>query len=164
MKNITMMDPTNLEKVIDVFFALREKDNQPITIPGLALACGFSKSGDILDTLREAAEGTSTYPDRAVFLLTRAVTRIEDHCLVNGLNGRFSAPLSKFCLGAYHNVKDTNEQTQNVTQLAIVFSDPDAPAATPKAQIITQAPKQLNSQQAPAIVFESSISDMVAAL
>lgn len=124
MRNLTMMDPTNFGKIIDTHFAVRVSENQPLTVPALALACGFSRTSDIVNTLREAEEGESPYPQSSITALTRAVTKIEDYCLTNGLMGKFPAPLTKFCLGAYHSVKDTNENSnQGVTQLAIVFSD-----------------------------------------
>lgn len=169
MKNLTMMNEKNLDKVINTYFALKNKDGEPFTIPGLALACGFSRSGDILATLREAEEGESPYPQSSIITLTRAVTRVEEHCLVNGLKGKFPAALAKFCLGAYHNVKDTNEnQNQSVTQLAIVFSDNDQPkllqANNQQASNLLAINPQSQSFPKMQIAFDSEIDNLIAAL
>jgi len=170
MKNLTMMNPKNLGKVIETYFALRTKEQEPFTLPGLALACGFSKTGDILGTLREAEEDQSTYPEDSINLLTRALTTIEDHYLTNGLKNKFPAPLTKFCLGAYHNVRDTNEQAnQSVTQLAIVFSDSQgAPALIGPNQQSTQLqlvnPQTMQSLPMMGNAYDSEVDALIAQL
>lgn len=165
MRNPTMMNTPNLEKIINTYFGLKTRDGEPFTIPGLALACGFSKSGDILGTLKEAEDGESPYPEPSVQALTRAVTRVEEHCLVNGLKGKFPAALAKFCLGAYHNVKDTNENAnQTVTQLAIVFSeDPTKQIPAPVRPLLINQNPNINPLYLPS-VFDREIDNMVAAL
>ena len=165
-----MMNPKNLGKVIETYFALRTKEQEPFTLPGLALACGFSKTGDILGTLREAEEEQSTYPEDSINLLTRALTTIEDHYLTNGLKNKFPAPLTKFCLGAYHNVRDTNEQAnQSVTQLAIVFSDSQgAPALIGPNQQSTQLqlvnPQTMQSLPMMGNAYDSEVDALIAQL
>lgn len=171
MKNLTMMNPKNLDSVINTYFALKKKEAEPYTLPGLALACGFSKTGEVLGTLQEAEEDQSTYPLESIRLLTRAVTLIEDHCITNGLKGKFSAPLAKFCLGAYHNVRDTNEQAnQSVTQLAIVFSDglPKITDTSNNRQFTIQnnAPDPTQMQYLPRMgnAFDSEVDALIAQL
>lgn len=162
MKNLTMMNTKNLDSVINTYFALKSRDGEPFTIPGLALACGFSRSGDILGTLKEAEDGESTYPEQSIVALTKAVTRVEEHCLTNGLKGKFPPALTKFCLGAYHDVKDTNEQqNQSVTQLAIVFSDQTTQPQLTRPQQQQSFPSFLPRMQ---VAFDSEIDNLIAAL
>jgi hypothetical protein len=161
MRNMTMMNPKNFEKVISTYFALKQREKEPFTIPGLALASGFSKTGDILNTLKESEEGESPYPKESIAALTRAVTRVEEHCLINGLIGKFPAPLTKFCLGAYHAIRDTNENPNiGVTQLSVYFSDDNQPRLVPHSQ-----PPVINQQPIPLkITFDAEVDQLLAAL
>ena len=124
MKNPSLLNPKNFQSLIEVYFALSDLDNAPYTIPGLALATGFTKTADIVAVLSDAQSAPDKYPEGSIYHLTRAITQIEDYYVRNGLTAKFPAALVKFCLGAYHDVKDTNEQREpTITNLAIIFND-----------------------------------------
>jgi len=121
MNNLTMHDPDLLHILIELFFAMRESEELPPTVPGLALAIGFNRTQDIVSTLKHWEDDDSQYPESSIHELLSALTRIEDHCLINGLRDRMPASLVKFTLGSYHNVKEPSvnqNQTANIIQIA----------------------------------------------
>jgi hypothetical protein len=138
-----MHDPLLVDVLTDMYFKTNDLKNggEPdtvLTVPGLALAIGFSSTRDITNTLRSYEEGVSSYPKESIKFLIRALTRLEDYYLQNGIKEKFPAQLVKFCLGAYHDVKDTNSQSNAGvpanTNIMVVFNDQNQPNRLPSHQ------------------------------
>jgi len=129
MNNLIMHDPDLLKILIDVYFEMRIKEESPPTVPGLTLAIGFNRVVDITRVLEKwdsEEQNAQQYPEESVYHVIRALTRIEDHYVSNGLKDKMPAALVKFTLGAYHNVKEpSNNQAQgNVAFIQVAFEAP----------------------------------------
>lgn len=146
MNNLIMHDPDLLDVLIKCFFEERKQSKEHPTLPGLALFVGFNRTADITQTLEKWADENSSYPERAVQGLIRAITMIEDYFLQRGLDAKIPAALTKFCLGAYHQVKEpaANQGIGEVNAVQIVFEA--AEDRTPKF-VSTQDVKQLQGSQ-----------------
>lgn len=128
--NIIMHDPVLMEILISSYFLLQKKEDLPPTVPGLALAIGFNRVKDLTDTVKNYDEGSNQYPEESYQVLIRAITKMEELYVQNGLIQTFPAALVKFCLGAYHEVRDKNEENDSGNvQLAIVFGEGDQQSA-----------------------------------
>lgn len=141
MNNLVMHDPELLKVLIECFFTMRKKAEEPPTVPGLALSIGYNRVFDITSALKEWEQGDSKYPDESIYLLISSLTRIEDYCLVEGLKSNIPAALVKFTLGAYHDVKEPQQQAQPITAIQVVFESPPTRIAADAEQ------KQLQGSQ-----------------
>lgn len=146
MNNVAMHDPLLLEILISSYFSIHEiedkealessKDRPILTVPGFALAIGFSSTGDIISTLKAYRENMSPYPEESILFMLRALTRLEDYYVQNGLRDRFPSAIVKLCLSHYHDVSDKSESIKSINSNAnilVVFSD-DKKASLPNYQ------------------------------
>lgn len=149
MNNLVMRDPVMSELLTDLYFSMIKQEEVIPTVPGLALAIGFNKTADIINTLKAAEEGTCTYPESCIGTLQRALTRIEDHYLQNGLTAKFPAALVKFCLGAYHDRQEKEPVLQNsvgTQNIQIVFEAPPSIALQRQVQLSQQPVIEMHAQ------------------
>lgn len=127
MNNLTMHDPAMLSVLTDIYFDLKEEEEELPTVPGLVLAIGFNTVSDITKTLERWEEGSDKYPDASIYILLQSLTRIEDIYVQEGIKGNMPAALVKFTLGAYHNRREaaqTDNSLPNNTNFQIVFNAP----------------------------------------
>lgn len=144
-----MQDPLLFEMLSTMYFKTNDPGNGApadtvLTVPGFALATGFTSTKDIAQTLTAYQEGTSQYPEESMRFLLRALTQLEDYYLQKGMMNKFPAPLVKFCLGAYHDVKDTNSNNDKIApnaNIMVVFNDPQT------QQLPQQQAKEIANQQ-----------------
>lgn len=148
--NIMMHDPFLIQTMVDTYFLLARKEEEetgkPMTVPAFALATGFTRTADIVNTLLAADEGISDYPEESIDLITMGITKLEAYYLEKGLRNKFPHALVKFCLGAYHQVKEPTSGDRAggaINNIMVVFENGE----TEPMKITQEAPSELATNQ-----------------
>lgn len=151
MNNVTAHEPHTFSFLSDMYFTLTAQESGIPTVPGYALFTGFNSVGELKAALKDWSEGNPRYPDLTIQTILQSLTKMEDYYIQEGLKERIHPSLTKFIMGAYHDVKEKEDkaaQSSSVNNIMVVFDAPPQLQGTLNALTQNTTP-QLTSVQVP---------------
>jgi len=120
--NTLIYAPDILAYLVDVYFDTTKKEKGIPTVAGLALCTGFDSTRQLSNFFENAHKAEDKVNDirlssdhtKSVSILSRALTRIEDYYVKNGLENKFPAAMVRFTLAVYHNLSDAPAKADHI--------------------------------------------------
>ena len=103
--NPLLTTPEAMKALCSQFADVRELEDKPITVPGLAIFLGFSSSQAMIHAADNDPPDPAT-DDLALHHLQQAMTTIEDETLTAAMTNSINASIGKHALSAYHKVHE----------------------------------------------------------